>query len=287
MNAPLRRGPKYSLGRRSLTIPLMLPLTLPRRADERPLVIAHRGDSIHHPENTLASFAAAAEAGADLVELDVRLTADGAAVVLHDQDLARTTDLAGPVHTRTLEEVKRGDASGGRGPRQEVPTLAEVLALLSPTGTGVDIEVKNLPGEDAFEAARDAALEAALEAVADAAFPNPVLVTSFNPVTVRRSRQLAPLVPTGLLTFASGDLDAALRLAAEAGHAIVLPHAAPLAETGGELVAAAHALGVAIGVWTVDDEAAMRTFFSHGVDALATNDPVMGVAVRDRGRPPP
>jgi glycerophosphoryl diester phosphodiesterase len=265
----------------------MAPLTLPRRAGERPLLIAHRGDSIHHPENTLAAFAAAAEAGADLVELDVRLTADGAAVVLHDQDLSRTTDLAGPVHARTLEEVKRADASGGRGPRQEIPTLAEVLALLGPTDTGVDIEVKNLPGEVGFDASREAALEAALEALADAAFANPVLVTSFNPVTVRRCRELAPRVPTGLLTFASGDLDAALRLAAEAGHAILLPHAVPLAEAGTELVAKAHALGVAIGVWTVDDEEAMRAFFSRGVDALATNDPRLGVAVRDRlGSPP-
>lgn len=259
-----------------------MPPTLPRRADERPLVIAHRGDSLRHPENTLASFAAAADAGADLVELDVRLTSDGVAVVLHDPDLSRTTDLAGPVHALTLGEVKRADASRGRGPRQEVPTLAEVLALLAPTGTGVDVEVKNLPGEEAYDTPREACLEATLETLAGAGFTNAVLVTSFNPATVRRCREVAPEVPTGLLTFASLDLDAALRLAAEAGHAVVLPHAVPLMEAREGLVASAHELGVAVGVWTVDEEDAMQMFLSWGVDALATNDAPLGVAVRDR-----
>lgn len=255
--------------------------TLTRRADGRPLVIAHRGDSVHHPENTLAAFAAAAEAGADLVELDVRLTSDGEAVVLHDPDLSRTTDLAGPVHAMTLAEVKGADASGGRGPRQEVPTLAEVLALLAPTGTGVDAEIKNLPGEEAYDTPREACLEAAVAAIADAAFPNPVLVTSFNPATVRRCREVEPRVATGLLTLAV-DLEAALRVAEEAGHAFLLPHAVPLMEAGEEIVSSSHDRGVAVGVWTVDDERAMEMFFSRGVDALATNDPALALATRDR-----
>lgn len=255
--------------------------TLPPRPDGRPLVIAHRGDSVRHPENTLAAFAAAAEAGADLVELDVRLTADGVPVVLHDPDLSRTTDLSGPVHALTLAEVKQADASGGRGPRREVPTLAEVLALLEPTGTGVDAEIKNLPGEEAYDTPREACLEAALATLAEAAFPNPALITSFNPATVRRCREVAPEIATGLLTLAV-DLDAALLAAAEAGHAFLLPHAVPLMEAGEELVGQAHERGVAVGVWTVDDEAAMELFLSRGVDALATNDPALGVATRDR-----
>jgi glycerophosphoryl diester phosphodiesterase len=71
----------------------------------RPLVIAHRGASADHPENTLTAFAAAAEAGADLVELDARITADGAVVVLHDVDLDRTTDARGAIHAMSLEGV--------------------------------------------------------------------------------------------------------------------------------------------------------------------------------------
>ena len=83
--------------------------------------------SAAEPENTVAAFEAAAAAGADVIELDVLLTSDGVAVVLHDADLSITTDGSGLVHTKTLAEVKRLDASGGRGPRQEIPTLAEAL----------------------------------------------------------------------------------------------------------------------------------------------------------------
>ncbi|HEV2907291.1 MAG TPA: glycerophosphodiester phosphodiesterase family protein, partial [Actinomycetota bacterium] len=83
--------------------------------------MAHRGASVDAPENTLAAFEAAAAAGADLIEMDVRLTADDVAVVLHDADVGATTDGVGPVHTLTLREVKRLDASGGRGPAQEIP----------------------------------------------------------------------------------------------------------------------------------------------------------------------
>src|SRR5262249_8823673 len=71
-----------------------------------PLVIAHRGDSAHRPENTLAAFASALEVGAELVELDVQLTADGHVVVIHDATLDRTTSGRGPVVERTLAEVR-------------------------------------------------------------------------------------------------------------------------------------------------------------------------------------
>ena len=72
----------------------------------RPLVIAHRGDSAHRPENTLASLAGALEVGATLVELDVQLTADGHVVVLHDSSLDRTTTGSGDVRRMTLGEVR-------------------------------------------------------------------------------------------------------------------------------------------------------------------------------------
>jgi len=71
-----------------------------------PLVIAHRGDSAHRPENTLASFASALEVGADLVEFDVQLTRDGAVVILHDAALERTTTGRGDVRQLTLAEVR-------------------------------------------------------------------------------------------------------------------------------------------------------------------------------------
>src|SRR5262245_49141024 len=86
-----------------------------------PAVVAHRGSSATHPENTLDAFRAAVLAGADYVELDARLTADGVPVVLHDADVSRTTDGSGLVHELTLSQVESLDASGGTAGPQRVP----------------------------------------------------------------------------------------------------------------------------------------------------------------------
>src|SRR6185295_11448303 len=100
-----------------------------------PLIIAHRGDSAHRPENTLASFASALEVGADLVELDVQLTRDGEVVVIHDVTVDRTTNGSGDVRQMTLAEVRALSAGYPErfGPEYEgerVPTLAEALNLM-------------------------------------------------------------------------------------------------------------------------------------------------------------
>src|SRR3989337_3593200 len=95
-----------------------------------PLVIAHRGANAYAPENTLAAFRLAADQGADSIEFDVRATADGHLVVIHDSSLGRTTDGEGEIGALTLEEVRRADAGGRRGAAfrgERVPTLEEVL----------------------------------------------------------------------------------------------------------------------------------------------------------------
>jgi glycerophosphoryl diester phosphodiesterase len=244
--------------------------------------MAHRGASSEAPENTLAAIEAAAAAGADLVEIDVRLTADGIPVVLHDSDVGPTTDGAGLVHTMTLADVKRLDASGGWGPRQEVPTLAEALASIGDhSGMGVDLEIKNIPGEPGFDSG-ETAVEAALEAVKDVGFPGFVLVSSFNWLTIERSKELAPDTPTGFLTVATIDPMASLVYAVQAGHEFVLPQVPALLEAGEAFVREAHAEGIRVGTWTVDDEGTMATIFGWQVDAIASNDPRLAVAVRDR-----
>jgi len=119
-----------------------------------PLVVAHRGASATHPENTLEAFEAAVRAGAKMVEFDVRLTADGVPVVLHDADVSRTTDGRGLVHELTFEELRRFSAGRWEGRRLTVPSLREVLELLSGRA-GVDIEVKHLPGEPGYDPSRE------------------------------------------------------------------------------------------------------------------------------------
>jgi glycerophosphoryl diester phosphodiesterase len=249
------------------------------RFPDPPLVVAHRGASADHPENTLVAFEAAARAGADIVELDVRLTADGVPVVLHDEELSVTTDGRGPVQERTLSEVKRLDASGGREPRQEVPTLAEALDVVGRSGCGIDLEIKSFGGADP---ARQDLLEASLSVFEAADFRGPVLVSSFNGLTLQRCRELAPDLPTGFLSSAAIEPMSALAYARQAGHDFILPQAQSLQEAGPGFVRECHTAGLRLGTWTVDDEATLETFFQWGVDAVATNRPGLAVAVRDR-----
>jgi glycerophosphoryl diester phosphodiesterase len=250
-----------------------------------PAVVAHRGASRTDPENTFRAFDAAVKAGADYVELDVRLTVDAVAVVMHDLDVSRTTDGSGFVHQLSLEEVKRLDASGGRGPRAEVPTLRESLELLSGR-IGVNIEIKNIPGEPAFDSPREAAAEQVVKTLDDLAFPGPVLVSSFNWLSIERIQVLDGAIPTGFLSPAVVDPRAALVYARSRGHAFVLPQAGALLDAADAFVEEAHAGGIQVGTWTVDDAEDIGRLFAMGVDAVATNDPAMAVPVRDRFRPP-
>jgi glycerophosphoryl diester phosphodiesterase len=246
------------------------------------LIVAHRGASARVAENTLEAFEAAVVDGADVVELDVRLTADGVPVVLHDPDVSATTDGTGFVHELALREVKALDASGGQGERQEIPTLAEALASIR--GAGVNLEIKNLPGEPAFDSPREATLEAALQVLRDARFDSPVLVSSFNWLTIERTRELSPEIRTGFLTIAAIDPWAALVYVRSHGHDFVLPQAPALVAAGLDFVREARAAGVRVGTWVVDDEDVLSTLYGWGVDAVATNDPRLAVEVRARAQ---
>lgn len=248
--------------------------------DAYPLVVAHRGASATHPENTVEAFRRALEVGAQAVELDVRLTSDGFPVVLHDQDVSRTTDGTGLVHELSLAEIKGLDASGGKDPPAEVPTLGEVLDLVSGRA-GVNLEIKNIPGEASFESPREAVVEAALGELEATSFSGPVLISSFNWLSIERSRELAPDVPTGFLSVGAIDPAASLVYAREAGHAFVLPAVHALLSAGEGFVAQVHGAGLRVGTWTVDDPDLTRTLFTWGVDAVATNDPATAVVIRD------
>jgi glycerophosphoryl diester phosphodiesterase len=230
------------------------------------------------PENTLAAFEAAIGAGADAVELDVRLTADGVPVVLHDAEVGVVTDGAGTVHRMSLADVKRLRVRG-----EEVPTLDEVLELCSGR-IGVDLEVKNLPGEEAFDSPREAAVEAIAAALDRRGFLGTVLVSSFNWLSIERAREVMPGVETGFLTIAAIDPHAALVYARSRGHEYVLPHVDALVAAGEGFIAGAHADGLRVGTWTVDEEERLTTLFRWGADAVATNVPSRAVRAREAVR---
>jgi glycerophosphoryl diester phosphodiesterase len=255
----------------------------------RPLVVAHRGSSLAYPENTLAAFEAAIAAGADMIELDARLSADGVAVVSHDADVAGTTDGTGPINELTLDQIRRLDAGRGRadratsqGRRHGIPTLREALELAAGR-IQVDIEVKNLPGEPDFDSPDEACAIEVMRVIDDLRLRDSVLVSSFNWLSIERVRELAPDVRTGFLTHPAIDPRAALAYARQTGHTFVLPHAYALVDVGEGFVEQAHADGVRVGTWTVDVPDDIAQLFAWGVDAVVTNDPAAGVRVRDAG----
>jgi glycerophosphoryl diester phosphodiesterase len=245
------------------------------------LVVAHRGASSSTPENTIPAFEEAARVGADVIELDVRLTGDGVPVVLHDPDVSATTDGEGPVHEMTLAEVKRLNA-GSDGSPAEIPTLEEALEVIGRTEVGVDIEVKNIPGEAAFDSPDESVLAAALDSLDRTGFGGPVLVSSFNWVTIEVCRRRAPDLATGFLTVGAIDPRATLDYVRQNGHDFVLPHAVALLDAGPGFVGEAHAEGIRVGTWTVDDEDTLSRLYGWDVDAVASNDPRLAAAVRDR-----
>jgi glycerophosphoryl diester phosphodiesterase len=226
-----------------------------------PAVIAHRGASRAAPENTVAAFRRARELGAGWVELDVRRSIDDALVVRHD---ARFDD------GRRVVDVRVED----RPPA--VPTLDEALDACA--GMGVNIEIKNSPGEPGHDPACRVSdlVVAALRPRGD---EMPFLVSSFDVDTLARVRALDPSIPTALLTFALEHPATVISAAVAAGHRALHPFDGTVDR---ELVDAAHRAGLDVNVWTVDDATRIAALASFGVDGICTNVPDLAVAVLGR-----
>jgi glycerophosphoryl diester phosphodiesterase len=251
-----------------------------RFGGQAPVVVAHRGASLAHPENTMAAFEAAIASGAEVVEFDIRVSADGHAVVMHDAVVDRTTDGHGAVRSLTLDQLRQLRITTS-GPVQRVLTLAEVLTAMSGR-IGVDIEIKNIPGDPDFDADRERAVEATLDALGASGFVGPVLLSSFNPISIARARTLEPAIATGLLTSYDVEADVALAFAHAEGHPWVLPFVQMVQAAEPGFAARAHRDGMLVGTWIVDDPADAVALMQTGVDAVATNDPVAVVTARDR-----
>jgi glycerophosphoryl diester phosphodiesterase len=242
---------------------------------DRPLIIAHRGASAVAPQNTLAAFRRALELGADGVELDVHLAADGVPVVMHNFDVDETTDGTGRVTDKTLAELKELDAGSKFAPEfagERIPTLAEVFEALEGKLL-INVELKDVsPAGVGLE-------EPVVQVVRQCGMEKNVLFSSFNPFTLRRIRPFARGVPSGLL--AAHDLPTYLR---RAWFAPFTPHEArhPDAEmTDARLVRWCHRRRLRVNVWTVDAPDEMRRLIALGVDGIITNKPdVLGAMAR-------
>jgi glycerophosphoryl diester phosphodiesterase len=234
------------------------------------LVIAHRGDSAHRPENTLAAFAGALEVGAELVELDVQLTGDGHAVVLHDATLDRTTSGRGRVMEQTLGEVRAvsagyparfGEAYAG----ERVPTLAEALALLRGRAR-VMIEIKR---ESVTDRDTDGVEARTIAEVRRAGMTTDVALISFDRRALRRCREIAPQMTRGHLFYREPAAEVVAG-AREAGCEIALPEKGLLSD---DLAAGVRAAGLRLATWVVDDLEELRRLLRFDLFGVASNRP--------------
>jgi len=234
---------------------------------DRPLIIAHRGASAVAPQNTLAAFRKAMELGADGVELDVQLSADGAVVVIHDLNVDKATDGTGRVASKTLDELKALDAGIKFSPQfagERIPTLLQVFEALEGKLL-VNVELKDFNPRSSVLAAP------VVEVVRKHAMEKRVLFSSFNPFALRAVKRLAPQIPAGLLY--APNLAIYLR---RAWLAPFVPHEARHPESSmvtAQTMRWYRAHGLRVNVWTVDDPAEMRRLIELGVDGIITNKP--------------
>jgi glycerophosphoryl diester phosphodiesterase len=251
------------------------------------IVVGHRGAARHAPENTLESFRLGADMGADAIELDVHLTADGQLAVIHDDTLDRTTDRTGRVVDLKAKEIRKADAGAtfardddsgypfaGKGHR--VPMLPEVLDWL-PDDLGLVIEIK----------AR-AASDAVVEAVASHAVRTTgrLSVISFDEPAIDRVHELDPEIRTGYLVVPSQPIHEAILWATEHGHIGVHPWEGDLAANAHSTLGDAAMHGREMGCYVVNDPDRMLQLAALGLWGFVTDVPdVARAALGPRAAP--
>ncbi len=236
-----------------------------------PLVIAHRGASLREPENTLRAFEEAIRCGADYLELDLQSTRDGHVVVIHDDDLSRTTDSKGLIRELNLAEVRRARAAKG----EKIPLLAEVLELAA-TRVRLYLEIKdpNVVGET-------------LRMVREHGCQDNVILASFDLALMKELGDQRPGMELGVIL---GTETFNLRVRAREAFPWIA-----LARIRYEMLSIHYRLcyrwlvkqikqrGKRVVVWTVDEDEMFERLIARGVDGIVTNAPDRLIAFLNRG----
>lgn len=238
----------------------------------RPLVIAHRGNSGEAPMNTLAAIEEAIQIGADMVEVDVNLTADGVPVLMHDDTVDKTTNGKGPLKSYTFQQLRKLDAGSWKSPKyagEKVPSLIEALELgRGRIGFSLDLKTEE-------------AIPALIKAVREMGMEDQVVVTGCYAEAARRIREIEPgltvllnLHPDLERRAKSGDIEgfisgyiAQARVNGLPALNVSYKYVTP------ELVRHAHMLALSVWTFTVDDEDLMGELIEMGVDAIYTDYP--------------
>jgi len=241
------------------------------------VVVGHRGALAHAPENTLASFAMARSLGAHAFECDLRLTADGAVVVMHDATVDRVTNGRGAVADLTLAELRELDAGLHFGPEfagQRIPTLAEVMEAARSLDLDLVLEIKGEP-----EPARSLVTQT-VEAVLASGWAPRTAIISFHHPCLAWVKELTDEIVTGIL-YGHGTPDP-ISEARSVGASSIRPHHSRVTRAVAE---AAHEAGLCLHTWVVNDPGQALQMAELGVDSLGTDTPGrVAAALREAGR---
>jgi glycerophosphoryl diester phosphodiesterase len=236
------------------------------------LIIGHRGAMGYAPENTIVSFEEAIRRGADWIELDVQLSADGEVVVMHDTSVDRTTNGQGLIRDLPWKKIKGFDAGawyGNEYSHQYVPSLTDVISRFRNKKTarhhplGVVIELKTIRGSGGSLA------DAVVALLKKEDFTERVIVISFDAVALQEVRAADKHLPTGFLYSEEKD-KSPVDFAKEIGAQAIFPRKTCLTT---RLVASAHKVGLSVATWTANTKTEMKRIMACGVDAIATNYP--------------
>ena len=248
--------------------------------DRRPIV-GHRGNSAHAPENTMESFRQALTAGAECIELDVHLSADGVAVVIHDPTLDRTTDLTGAVATLPLERIRTAD-SGARFTRDGRTFPYRGIGLRVPTFEDVLRELDGVPMLIEIKTSR--ASEETRRLIEQHRAESRCVVVSFDAraLDAFRGSRIA-------LGASTSDVKRLLHRVVTRQRVRSLPYSVlcvPRWVRGirvpiGSLVRLTQPAGCLVHVWTVNDPAAATRLWRAGVRGIVSDDPGLLRHARD------
>ena len=243
----------------------------------RPILLAHRGDKDHAPENTLPSFAQAIQKGADGVELDAKLTADGHVIVIHDATVNRTTDGSGKIQSFTLDAIRKLDAGSWFDKSfagTQVPLLEDVFETVGRDKL-INIELTN------YATPRDGLVNKVCDLIKKHNNQSQILFSSFFSRNLKIASQLLPNVPRGLLAmpglaglwarsfgFMFGDYQA------------LHPHNT---SANREQVQRVHRVKRRVHVWTANTPGEIKRLNDCGVDGMFTDDVEMAVRALGRG----
>lgn len=216
------------------------------------IIIAHRGASAYEPENTLRSIKRALDLDSKMIEVDVRSSKDEHIAVIHDESVDRTTNSKGCVKDLALEDLKKLDAGKG----EKIPTLQEVINAVKHKAILV-IEIKVLDIEDSV-----------VRIIEKEGVEREVIITSFYHPILRRTKELNPIIKTGVIFKCHPIKPADLALSAHANS--LFPEHRYISK---QMIKEVHDYNLEIYPWTIDDPDRASQLIGMEVDGIVTNKP--------------